>query len=190
MEHQVKRILASLVVALGIVLGLGATPAQAASAPGWNNWLMPTGTICVQTGTQTWLPLATAAWHWNKSDATMIYRVSCTGYARSMTVITRSYSSSSDGACAKFTGGGWSWQKVRGVWTWVPKAPTILVNQWSRIRAHCQGTYRRRLNLMSHELGHVLGLSHATGITVMRTYNNETYVVPTVYDIARVNRRY
>lgn len=178
------------IVALGIVLGLNTAPAQAATVPGWTSWLMPTGTVCVQTGTQTWLPLATAAANWNRTDASVVGKVSCAGYPRSMTVITRSYSSSSDGACAKFHSPGWAWQKVRGVWTWVPTAPTILVNQWYRLRAWCQSTYRKRLNLMTHELGHMLGLAHRSGRTVMLPYVNETYVTPQAGDVYLVNRRY
>lgn len=174
-----------LLLALGFV-----TPQQAHAAAGWVSWLIPNGTLCVQTGTQTWLPLTTAAANWNRTDATVVAKVSCAGYPRSMTVIVRSYTSSTDGACAKTGSPSYTWTYVRGVWTWVPNAPTISVNQWPRMRAACQGTYRKRLNLMTHELGHVLGLGHASGVTVMLPHVNETYVVPQKADVDRVNRRY
>ena len=161
------------------------------AASGWMDQLMPTGTICVQAGTQTTWPAAVAARAWNATDASMVAKVSCAGYARSMTVMIVSYSSSTDGLCAKTgSANGWTWRNVRGAWVWTPNAPTIWVNQWSRVRSWCQGTYKRRLMITSHELGHVLGLSHASGVTVMLPYTNERYTVPTVYDVARVNRRY
>lgn len=178
------------VLAVALLAVAGVSRADAAPT-GWTDWLVRTGTVCVQKGTQTYWPVDTAVRAWNATDASMVAKVSCAGYSRAMTVIIRGYSSSSDGACAKFNSpGGFTWAKVRGAWVWVPNTPTIWVNNWSRIRAACQNTARKRLYLMSHELGHVFGLSHATGITVMRARVNETYILPTRYDVARLNRRY
>jgi hypothetical protein len=210
----VYRLLTALLVALGITYGLSTAPVQApapaqvqtieqpspqyaaagaqATPTGWGKWLMPTGQICVQTGGSTYWPIAQAVAAINKTDANIVAKASCTGYKRSMTIIIRGYTSSTDGACANAysAGGSFTWTYVRGVWTWVPNAPVVNVNFWYRMKAACQNTYRKRLYLMSHEILHILGLAHATGVTVMLSRVNETYVVPQWIDIYRINRRY
>lgn len=188
--------------ALGLILvllGIGGVKAVAAPAQsqvvtavpaGWQTWLMPTGTICVQTGGSTYWPFAQVVGAINATDVSMVAKASCRGYARNMTVTFQAFYDTSSGApCASMYSTGWTWQNIRGVWAWAPKAPYIKVN-FASTRAGCRSTHRKRLNLMSHELLHVVGLSHATGVTVMLPSVNERYVAPTVYDVARINRRY
>lgn len=163
-----RKLLVAVLAALGLLAGglVTATPAQAAPA-GWGPWLMPTGTVCVQTGGSTYWPIAKAVAAINATDASMVARRSCTGYKRSMTVKLVAYYNSHDATCASTFSSGWTWAKVRGVWTWTPNAPYIKINFASWAKRHCQGTYAKRLWLMSHELLHVLGLDHREGATVM-----------------------
>jgi hypothetical protein len=184
------RLTRAFVLVAALLVGF-VVPQQAhAASAGWGQWLMPTGTICVQTGGSTYWPIAKAVAAINATDASMVAKASCRGYKRSMTVILVAYYNANDSTCASTYSKGWTWQKVRGVWTWTPNAPYIKVNFSPKLKAACQNTYRKRLYLMSHELLHVVGLAHAWGVTAMRPRVNEVYVLPTWRDVQLVNRRY
>jgi len=187
-----RKLIVTALAALGVLAGslVSAAPASAAPA-GWTSWLMPTGTVCVQTGGSTYWPIARAVSVINATDASMVARSSCSGYKRSMTVKLVAYYNSSDSTCASTGSYGWTWQKVRGAWVWTPNAPYIKVNMARWAKSWCQGTYAKRLYLMSHELLHVLGLDHRYGTTVMvPRVSQMRYSLPTSYDKALVNRRY
>ena len=169
---------------------LSCGPRADAAVAGWGDWLMPTGTICVLTGAG---PAATAAAEWNQTDASMVADTSCAAYPRNMTVLFVGRDDSAGFWCARTgTADGWTWQYVRGVWTWTPNAPQIEINYASVWRAQCRATSAQLAHLFAHELGHVLGLAHNCEASVMadcRAYAWR-YAAPTAVDVDRVNRRY
>jgi hypothetical protein len=189
-----KRILLALIVALGIGLGLGATPAQAATAPppGWLEWLIPTGTLCVETGGST--IAAQAAVNWNRSDAVIVARTKCTGYTRAMTVRFIGVNEPDTVACA-ITGSesGWTRRTVRGASVLTPNAPAVYLNYAANLRTGCRATSTHVAHVINHELGHVLGLAHTAEASVLASVGTRyywKYHAPTARDLYLVNRRY
>lgn len=187
------RILITLMVAVGIVLGLNTAPAQAATTanvPGWLSWLLPTGTLCVAT--QGSPVLAQAAANWNKTDAVIVAHRTCAGYPRHMTLKFRGTTQPGTHACGWFSSDGWTWRKVRGVGTWTPDAGWVTINYATNLKAGCRATTAMFSKVVNHETGHWLGLDHNCEYSVMANCDRWTWKsgVPTSYDTARVNRRY
>ena len=131
-----------------------------------------------------------------QADLTVVAKASCLGYPRDRTlkfVAYYNYAKTASGyatECAVYDGGTYTWQYVRGVWTWVSPTPTVRVNYAPLAVKQCQNSLALKTNMMSHESGHYLGLSHATGITVMTSAIGTTYQTATIYDIRRINTRY
>ena len=182
MRKLIMAVLASVGVAAFAFAG--SQSAQAATPAGWGEWLLPTGTLCVQT--QGSSVIAQAAANWNKSDAVIVASPTCAGYSRKMTVKFVGYTAL-DGACAKTGATKWSWENVRGVWSWVPLDATVWINYATQYRAGCRGTTGQVQHVYNHELGHWLGLAHNKDASVL---NGWTYRFPTTVDIRRVNYRY
>jgi hypothetical protein len=183
-----QRILAITIAAVTGVIAIALTPTQAnaATPAGWADWLMPTGTVCVQTGGS--VIAAQAAVNWDKTDIPVVAKTSCTGHPRNMTVVFVGYNDPAEYACAKTgSSAGWTRQNVRGVSILTPNAPTIWVNYATNWRNQCRRTSAQVAHVYSHELGHVWGLKHITGASVMAAWQ---YTAPTWADIDRVNRRY
>jgi len=160
--------------------------------------MAPTGTLCLETGGGKVLgpAITAAAAGWNKSDLVMVAQAACTGYARRNTMkfaAVYDATTNTNGYvtfCARFAPGTYTWVYLRGVWTWVADTPVVQVNYTPLAVRQCMDTAAKKTNMMSHETGHWLGLSHAVGITVMGSAQSSTYTVATTYDLNRVNGRY
>lgn len=182
-------------LAVGLMFAISPTKAHAAYPPvsGWTSpaQMAPVATICFETGGGRVLgpAIVAAAAGWNKSDLTVVAKVSCIGYARTATVKFVAYYST-ERTCAWYDGGHYSWVYMRGVWTWRADTPTIRVNYGAAMVKACQWSLASKTNMISHETGHYFGLSHATGITVMTAGLQTKYTVATYYDIKRINGRY
>jgi hypothetical protein len=168
--------------------------------PGWSSpaHMAPLGTLCMEHGNGKVLgqAITAAAAGWNKADVTVVAQAACTGYARPNVLkfaAAYDYAKVSSGAptwCARFVPGTYTWTYLRGVWTWVAGTPTVQVNYAPAAVKWCQFSLAVKTNMMSHESGHWLGLSHAVGITVMGAGTTSKYTVATVYDVQRLNGRY
>jgi hypothetical protein len=173
-----------------MVLGCTDT-AKADTTTGYTSWVVPSGTVCVQTSNHI---AATAAGYWSlMTDANLTARSRCTGFARNMIVGFKGSYDSAGKWCARFVGGGWTWMHVRGQWTWTPKAPTIEINLApERIRL-CRANNAMFMHVMVHELGHFLGLDHNDDASILCTIPagcGWKYTKPQPPDVQRVNRKY
>lgn len=188
-----KKLIAVLITVAGIAV-LSALPAQAAiSTPpaGWLKWLMPTGTVCVETGGSA--IAARAAADWNRTDMVVVAKSRCDGYTRMMTVKFEGYNAPNTSTCGYATSvGGYYERTVRGARVLVAAAPVIRINYATNLRTACRSTSTKMLHLFSHELGHIWGLAHNRERSVVaegRPYA-WVYSTPTSIDHARINRRY
>jgi hypothetical protein len=183
-----------IALVLGIVTGLSCfvvagQVADAATAPrpaGWGEWLLPTGTYCVETQ-GSWI-LAKAAANWNASDANIVAKTVCTGYARNMTLKVRGVNVPTGGCAWAGSDAGWTRQTVRGVSILTPNAPMIYYNYALNRKAGCRATTAHVEHVYNHEFGHWLGLAHTS--TRPSVLNGWTYKYPTKSDIDLINRGY
>lgn len=201
MKKTMRRLGVIAAAALGVAAAT-TVPAHAAypNVPGWEfpAHMAPTGTLCFETGGGKVLgpAITAAAAGWNKTDATVVARASCTGFPRRNVVKFVAYYSSATNPrgyvteCAMFVPGHYTWTYARGMWTWLPDTPTVKVNYSALAVKQCMNTTAKKYQMIAHETGHYLGLSHAVGITVMTSDVNGRYSSPTTYDIARINTRY
>lgn len=187
-----KRIVISA-IAFAALLAFIVVPNKAdaySGQSGWADWLIPTGTICLQTQGSTLL--ATVAADWNKSDAVIVSKTSCDGFARNMTVKYVGINKPSSTSCA-WTGSdsGWTRQNVRGLSILTPNGPTVWIN-YGASKSLCRATYSMIKHVWEHEFGHVLGLAHNSEPSIMaqgKPYG-WAYNSPTALDLWRVNYRY
>lgn len=182
------------VIALGAVLGaVVAAPASAAGT--YESWRMRDGQICFQDhGSVRWDGTAVTA-KWNAADVDIVSRDVCTGYARGMIIDLKTYDDPSDYACAKTGSNSYSWEYVYSSGTrvakWVPNLMVIWVNTAASLAPRCNASSGMRAHLLSHELGHAIGLAHLpAGTASVMPQGAWSVWWPTPLDLRNVNAVY
>ncbi len=166
-----------------VVLALLAGALQAAATTTYfQQWRFRTGVVCVEThGWQFW-PAREAAARWSAApDLTVVAWASCSSQPVSQRVVLRTYDNPAEYACAKTDPGPYldSGGIVRTMTIWLNVAP--------RWKAGCYSSASQRAHIISHELGHALGLAHRDGPSVMASWS---YQWPTSADLTQIELRY
>lgn len=169
-----------LLVALLAVLA-GTQQAQATDSY-FQQWRFRTTKVCVETHGWRFWPARDAATRWSASGAVNVFAWSdCSSQPVSQRVVLRVYDNPAEYACAKTDAGRYldSGGYVRTMTIWLNVAP--------RWKAGCYATASQRAHIISHELGHALGLAHRDGPSVMASW---AYQWPTASDLYQLKRRY
>ena len=170
---------------VAVTLASAILPAVSASAAdnGLQGWRFRTGVICVDThGWTRWPARESAARYGAISDLNVFAWVDCSSQPVSQRVVLATYNNPNEFACAvtdpgkTLDSGG------------IVRTMTIRFNMAPRVFNGCHATAAQRAHLMSHELGHALGLSHRTNaVSVMSGW---TYQWPTTLDLKTLQGLY
>ena len=160
--RTVGRIVAAVVALAGVVLAVGISPASAAGP--YEQWRFRDGQICYQDhGSARWDGTVVAA-KWNVADVNIVSRDTCTGFSRGMIIDLKMYNDPKDYACAKTGSNSYSWEYVYSSGTrvarWVPNLMVIWINTAPSLAPKCTANSGMRAHLLSHEMGHAIGLAH------------------------------
>lgn len=182
-----------LIAAIAVVVGVGVAPAQAAGV--YESWRFRDGQICFQDHGSTRYDGTAATAKWNAADVNIVSRDVCTGFSRGMIIDLKTYNDPSDYACAKTGSNSYSWEYVRStgakVAKWVPNLMVIWINTAASLAPRCNATSGMRAHLLSHELGHALGLAHLpAGTASVMPQGSWSVWWPTALDVRNVNAVY
>jgi predicted Zn-dependent protease len=172
---RVRSLLASAVIISSFLLPPGSANANL------ETWRWTSSTVCVvnNTGSSLW-PLATVVQRYNRAaDLAVISRRDCAPYRQKVWL---SRYSRADGRCGVTT--IWRNQNHRLLYARI---------QLNTYYGSCLATRTRRAHVLSHELGHAVGLAHtARRDSVMNasTWSYDHIPYPSGYDYAEIERRY
>jgi hypothetical protein len=184
---------AFIAIVLGVaLLAAGTTPASAGT---YEQWRFRDGTICYQDhGSSRWDGTTVTA-KWRAGGVNIISRDFCAGFSRGMIIDLKTYNDPSDYACAKTGSNSYSWEYVYSSGTrtakWVPNLMVIWFNTAPALQPKCTATSGMRAHLLTHEMGHALGLAHLpTGSKSVMPQGAWSVWWPTSLDLAHVNSIY
>lgn len=161
----------------------------------YEKWRFRDGQICFQDhGSARWDGTVAAA-KWNAADVDIISMDTCTGFSRGMIIDLKTYNDPSDYACAKTGSNSFSWEYVRSTGTkvarWVPNLMVLWINTAASLAPKCTANSGMRAHLLSHEMGHAIGLAHQPlgTASVMPQGSASVWSVwwPTPLDLRNVN---
>ena len=194
-SKRLSRIVAAAITLGAVLFAVMVTPA---SAKTFEMWHFRDGQVCFQDHGWTRWPAASAVAKWNVADVNIVRASSCATRPRSMVIDLKTYNDPKDYACAKTAseGNDYSWVYVtkNGVRTasWAPNRMTIWMNMAPSLYARCHATAAMRAHLVSHELGHGIGVGHPDGKPPVSVMPQGSWSVqwPTAWDLANVNAIY
>lgn len=171
---------ASVLTLTSLTLSAGTTSAH---DDGLENWRFRTGVVCVDThGWKMWPAREAAARFSASPDLEVVAWSDCSSQPSYQRVEMTTYNDPNDFACAVVDPGK---SLDRGG---LVRTMTIKFNMAARWFNQCHATAGQRAHLMSHELGHALGLAHrSSGASVMADWR---YQWPTGLDLQTVDKRY
>jgi hypothetical protein len=200
----VKRLTALVVTVVTVFAALlgSASPASAAGTPDlphWN-WLIPTGTICVEVRGSVYATQAALDLFYNTDAKTLPARSNCNGYPRT-NVVKLIPKDLGLGTCARTSGNTWHQERVRGVLIHVLDDPWIEYNTNPALLQACFGTAFAARHVWTHELVHAVGLRHVCAASVVGGDTDDygqkcspsyswKFDTTTAWDRAEINRRY
>lgn len=165
-----------------------AAPANASATYPAEQWRFRTSDVCVETHGWRWWPTVEAARRWDAAPDVHVYAWwDCASRPRNQVVVFRVDNDPINAWCGKTGSDAYDWVYSGGQWTWAPRAMVIWLNVASRWASGCTATAAMRAHVISHELGHALGMAHRTGASVMASWS---YQWPTTIDLAGVEDRY
>lgn len=169
-----KRGLATASVVLSVAAATFACLVPTAATADLDTWTRPAGGICVRhdTSTRYW-PVARATAAYARTGIPVVAADDCDGAAQQVRVTQYA---AKDGRCGVTT--IW-WDKEHRV-----RSAEVRLNiqYWS-----CLSSANRRAHVISHELGHALGLRHTDrpdSVMSVSTWSYDHVPYPTTYDIA------
>lgn len=183
-----------LVKLAAATLLITALNAPQASAGTYETWRFRDGQICYQDhGSTRWDGTAVTA-KYRAGGVNIVSRDTCTGYSRGMVIDLKAYNDPADYACAKTGSNSYSWEYVHSagkVAKWVPNLMVIWVNTAPALAGKCTATSGMRAHLLSHEMGHALGLAHLpAGSASVMPQGAWSVWWPTSMDLRNVNALY
>lgn len=166
--------------AFGAVVTAMTLPAGSANGS-LESWRWSGSTICVVNNTYSSLwPVATVVQRYDASaDLHVVSGGDCSSYKQKVWV---SRYTASDGRCGVTT-------------VWKDEYGRLLYAriQLNRYYSSCLSSSTRRAHVMSHELGHAVGLAHTSrydSVMNVSTWSYDNVPYPTSYDYSEIERRY
>lgn len=151
-----------LMFVLGVLITL--TGGNFAKAATYEPWGFSYERICFEDNAWKRWPTAQATALWDQSDAWLVNWDDCSSQPRNKTIKLKIYYEPT-GGCAKTGSDTYTWQYAytkEGVRKaqWHPDAMTIWMNMAPERKAGCYSTPAQLAHVLSHELGHAIGVGH------------------------------
>lgn len=177
-----------------LVAALSGGVATPATAGTYQDWRFRDGQICYQDrGSTRWDGTVVTA-KWRAGGVNLVTKDACTGYARGMIIDVKYFNDPKDLACGKTGASSWSWEYTRStgkVARWVPNDMTIWINTAPSMQAGCASTSGKRAHVLTHEMGHALGLAHLpAGSKSVMPSGSWAVWWPTALDLKNLNALY